>query len=84
MIVEALEAIERAVAEFRKEGPSFSVVDLGLGIGVPYLSTEKALDFHHSRKIFSGIGRSRFGRKSTYGLRQGGPWWRPLVISSRG
>ena len=50
VIVEALEAIERAVAEFRKEGPSFSVVDLGLGIGVPYLSTEKALDFDRSQE----------------------------------
>jgi diaminopimelate decarboxylase len=50
VVVEALEVIERAMAEFRKKGPSFSVVDLGLGIGVPYLSTEKALDFHHSRE----------------------------------
>jgi diaminopimelate decarboxylase len=50
VIVEALEAVERAVAEFRKEGPSFSVVNLGLGIGVPYLSTEKALDYHHLRE----------------------------------
>ena len=47
LIMEALAPIERAVAEFRKMGPSFSVVTLGLGIGLPYLSTEKALDFPH-------------------------------------
>ena len=50
VIVEALERVERAVAEFRREGPSFSVVNLGLGIGVPYLSTEKGLDLDHLRK----------------------------------
>jgi diaminopimelate decarboxylase len=46
VIVEALEAIERTLAEFYTTGPTFAVVNLGLGIGVPYLSTEKALDFH--------------------------------------
>jgi diaminopimelate decarboxylase len=46
VIIEALEAIERAVAEFRKAGPNFSVVNVGLGIGAPYFSTETALDFH--------------------------------------
>jgi diaminopimelate decarboxylase len=50
VILEVFEAIEQAVAEFRKEGPSFSAVNLGLGIGVPYLSTEKALDFDQLRE----------------------------------
>ena len=50
VVVETLELIERTLAEFRKEGPSFSVVDLGLGIGVPYLSTERALDFDQLRE----------------------------------
>ncbi len=50
VIMEALEAIERVVTQFRQEGPGFSVVNLGLGIGVPYLSTEKPLNFDHLRE----------------------------------
>ena len=43
-VLEILEVIERTVIEFRKTGPTVSVIDLGLGIGIPYLVTETPLD----------------------------------------
>jgi diaminopimelate decarboxylase len=50
LILEILEAIEEAVARFRERGPSISVVNVGLGLGVPYFSSEQPLDFSQLRK----------------------------------